>query len=120
MAPALAPTVSLFLSRLISLRLFQMQYFSTGLTRDIGVAPGAPADACIFNAFILTDQTGVMRIEISNDNITWRRATIDTAIAANVPLFISAKVVARYHRVVIVNGATIQGLVMINTSYTSA
>lgn len=92
----------------------------TGLARDIGVVPGVSAYACIFNAFILTDQTGVMRIEISNDNITWRRATIDTAIAANVPLFTSTKVVARYHRVVIVNGVTIQGFVMINTSYTSA
>lgn len=92
----------------------------TGTTRDIGVAAAAVHRYSKFNAFAFADQAGTMRIEMSNDNTTWRRATADTAVAANTPVFLSVTTMTRYHRVVYVNGATAQTAFMLNTSYTAA
>lgn len=92
----------------------------TGATRDTGVAPGANHRYAAFNAYAFADQAGTLRIEVSTDNVTWRRATADVAVTAGAALFLSVPVVARSHRAVYVNGATAQAAFMLNTSYTVA
>ncbi|RWM90021.1 MAG: hypothetical protein EOR84_22695 [Mesorhizobium sp.] len=91
----------------------------TGTTRDTAVAAGTVQRYGAFNAFAFADQPGTMRIEVSNDNATWRRATVDTAVAANTPVLLKIPVMTRYHRVVYVNGATLQTAFMLNTAYTA-
>ena len=86
---------------------------------------GTAQDAAVhrysaFNAMAFADQAGTMRIEVSNDNVTWRRITADVAVAANTPVILSVPVMTRYHRVVYVNGATLQTAFMLNTSFTAA
>jgi hypothetical protein len=92
----------------------------TGTARDVGYVQASASRYTKFNAFALADQAGTLRIEVSNDNVTWRRATVDTAVAANVPAFLQVPVCTRYHRVVYVNGGTIQTLFMLNSSYSPA
>jgi hypothetical protein len=92
----------------------------TGVMRDVAIAAAAVHRYSAFNAFAFADQAGTMRIECSNDNVTWRRMTVDTAVAANTPVILSVPVMTRYHRVVYVNGATIQTAFMLNTSYTAS
>lgn len=93
-------------------------------TRDTGAALTAGVSAAhrysAFNAFAFADQAGTMRIECSQDNVTWRRMTADVAVAASTPVILSVPVMARYHRVVYANGATLQTAFMLNTSYTAA
>ena len=92
----------------------------TGTSRDTGVAVGSAHRYAAFNAFAFADQAGTLRIEVSTDNATWRRASADVAVAAGAALFLSVPVTARWHRAVYVNGATLQGAFMLNTSYTVA
>ena len=92
----------------------------TGTSRDTAVAAGTVHRYTRFNAMAVADQAGTMRIEVSNDNTTWRRATVDTAVPANNPTLLSIPIMTRYHRVVYVNGATAQTVFMLNTSYTAA
>lgn len=92
----------------------------TGTTRDVGIAAGTVEPYAAFNATAFADQAGTLRIEMSNDNVTWRRATADTAVAANAVVTLSVPVVTRYYRVIYVNGATIQTAFMINSSFTAA
>lgn len=92
----------------------------TGTSRDTGVAVGSAHRYAAFNAFAFADQAGTMRIELSTDNTTWRRATADQAVAAGGTLYLSVPVTARWHRVVYINGATAQTQFMLNTSYTVA
>lgn len=92
----------------------------TGTSRDVAIAAGTVHRYTYFNAFAFADVAGTMRIEVSNDNTTWRRATTDTAVAANTPVFLSIPVLTRYHRVVYVNGGTIQTAFMLNSGYTAA
>ena len=92
----------------------------TGVSRDTGVAQATAHRYAAFNTFAFADQAGTMRIEVSADNVTWRRASADVAVAANTPVFLSVPVAARYHRVVFVNGATLQTAFMLNSSYTVA
>lgn len=92
----------------------------TGTARDVGVAAAAVHRYSAFNAMAFADVAGTMRIEISNDNTTWRRATADTAVAANTAVILSIPVMTRYHRVVYVNGAAAQTAFMLNTSFTAS
>lgn len=92
----------------------------TGTTRDVGIAAATAQPYPKFQAFALADQAGTLRIEVSNDNTTWRRATVDTAVAANTPVVLSVPVLTRYHRVVYVNGATLQTVFMLNSGYSAA
>lgn len=92
----------------------------TGTTRDIGVAAAAVHRYSAFNASAFADQAGSMRIEVSNDNVTWRRITADTPVAANTPVILSVPIMTRYHRAVYVNGAAAQTAFMLNTSLTAA
>lgn len=92
----------------------------TGTARDVAVAAAAVHRYSAFNAMAFADQAGSMRIEVSNDSTTWRRITVDTAVAANTPVILSVPVMTRYHRVVYINGATAQTAFMLNTSFTAA
>ena len=92
----------------------------TGAARDAGAAVGVAHRYSSFNAFAFADQPGTMWIECSNDNITWRRTTADTAVAANTPVFLKSPVMTRYYRVVYVNGATLQTAFMLNSSFTAS
>lgn len=90
----------------------------TGTSRDNGGTTAA--SVTIYGAFNVTafaDQAGTVRIEMSNDSTTWRRATADTAVTANSVITLSVPVVTRYYRAVYVNGATLQTAFMINSSY---
>ena len=92
----------------------------TGTSRDVGVAAGTVHRYSAFNAMAFADVAGTLRIECSNDNTTWRRASPDTAVAANSVVTLSVPVMTRYYRAVYVNGGTIQTAFMLNTSFTAA
>lgn len=92
----------------------------TGVTRDVAIVAGSAQPYAAFNAVAFADQAGTLRIEMSNDNTTWRRATADTAVAANAVVYLSVPVMTRYYRAVYVNGATLQTAFMLNTSFTEA
>lgn len=91
----------------------------TGASRDNGSVTGTPSRFGSFNAYALADQAGTMRIEGSWNNSTWFRMTPDQALAANTALILTVPVLFRYHRVVVVNGATPQGSLQSCTSYTA-
>ena len=92
----------------------------TGTARDVAIAAAAMHRYSAFNAMAFADQAGTMRIEVSNDNITWRRITADVAVAANTPVILSVPVMTRYHRAVYINGAVAQTAFMLNTSFTAS
>ena len=92
----------------------------TGQARDSGIAAGQLADYGYFQAFALSDLAGSMRIECSNDNITWRRATLDTAVGVNTPVILKVTMLTRYWRVVYTNGATPQTIFMLNSGFTGS
>lgn len=92
----------------------------TGTARDVGVVAAAAHRYSAFNAMAFADQAGTLRIEVSNDNVTWRRITADTPVAANTPVILSVPIMTRYHRAVYVNGAAAQTAFMLNTSLTAA
>lgn len=92
----------------------------TGIARDVGVAAAAGHRYSAFNAQAFADQAGTMRIEVSNDNTTWRPITATVAVAANTPVILSVPIMTRYHRAVFVNGAVAQTVFMLNTSFTAA
>ena len=92
----------------------------TGTSRDCGAASGAAMRYSAFNVATLADQAGTVRIEGSNDNTSWYRLTVDTAVAANTPVILSIPVTTRYHRTVYVNGGVAQTLFRLNSSYTPA
>lgn len=91
----------------------------TGSAREIGAATAVNHRYTAYNAFAVSDQAGTLRIEGSIDGTTWRRMTLDTAVAANTPVILSIPVMTRYHRVVYVNGTTAQGSFMLTSSYTA-
>ena len=85
----------------------------TGTSRDGGATPA-------FNLFVanaFADVAGTMRIEKSVDNATWRRATGDVPVAANVGLDLVVRVSARYYRVVFTNGAAAQAAFLLTSAY---
>jgi hypothetical protein len=95
-------------------------FTSTGTARDLGVAAGGSVFRNYFNAFAVADQAGTLRIEGSDDNSTWRRMTLDIAVAANTPIILSVPVFTRYQRGVFVNGGTNQTFFMFKTSHGTA
>lgn len=92
----------------------------TGTTRDVGVAAGAAHRYSMFNASAWADQAGSLKIQVSNDNATWRDLVADTAVAANTPVILSVPIMTRYYRAVFTNGAVAQAAFMLNTSFTAA
>lgn len=91
-----------------------------GISRDIAIAAAAVHRYSQFNASVFADQAGTLRIECSNDNVTWRRITVDAAVAANTPVILSVPVMTRYYRAVFINGAVANTAFMFNTSYTAS
>lgn len=92
----------------------------TGTARNCGALSSGDMRYSAFNAFALADQAGTMRLEASNDNVTWFRTTVDTAVVANTPLIMSIPVLWRYSRVVFINGGVAQTLFKLSTSYTAS
>lgn len=93
----------------------------TGTSRDMGSSAGnRAAGIAKFSALVLADQAGTVRLEFSRDGTTWRRGTVDTAVAANTPTLVSIPVLARYFRVIYVNGATAQGSFMLQSGFNPA
>lgn len=125
-----APTVSLAANTQVnnvdnvfwneSVAILAISQTVTGTSRDTGVSAGSNHRYAAFNAFAFADQAGTLRIEVSADNVTWRRASADQAVAAGAALYLSVPVTARYHRAVYVNGAVAQTAFMLNTAYTVA
>jgi hypothetical protein len=91
----------------------------TGVARDVGVASGSLHQFAYFNTFFLTDQAGTARIDCSNDNITWYTCATQPLVAAS-PMILTVPVMTRYHRAVVVNGATAETFLWVNSSYTEA
>jgi hypothetical protein len=85
----------------------------TGSSRD----GGSTAVNRTFAARFFADQAGTCRIEHSTDGTTWRRATADTALAANGVVEFSLPVTVRYHRCILVNGGVAQGAVLVSSCY---
>lgn len=92
----------------------------TGASRAVGVADGVPHMAAAFNAFVFASAAGTVRIEASNDGATWRQATANAAVGANAAVTLSVPIVARFYRMVFVNGAAAQTAFMANSSFTMA
>ncbi len=94
----------------------------TGASRDVGSASGANSRYSAFNVVSIADQVGVLRVEMSRDGTTWKRASADIATAINVPMTLSVPIVSRFYRCVYVNGPTAQAgtAFMINSSFTGA
>lgn len=90
----------------------------TGTARDTGA--GLTGARTTVNGYAFSDVAGTIRIEQSTDNVTWRRTTADTAVAANSFAFVVCPIVMRYWRVVYVNGAAAQTAFTITSSFTSA
>jgi len=90
-----------------------------GTPRDVGAASPGPVPYAYFTAMVLADQTGTATIQRSADGATWVDAA-SSAIVANAPLTLQIPVTARYHRVVVVNGATAQTALSVTSSYTAA
>lgn len=87
----------------------------TGSSRDSGSTPTYSR----FVANVYADQASAAngaRIEKSQDGTTWRPAAVATLIAG-VPVELSVICTARYHRCILVNGATAQGACLITSAY---
>lgn len=72
----------------------------TGTARDAGASPLFQR----FTARAYSDQAGTLKIQDSTDNVTWRDVA-STPIVGGVCSNLSIDVLARYNRVVVVNGA---------------
>lgn len=90
-----------------------------GASRDGGAASPGPVAGAYFNAMIYADQVGTATLQRSNDGTTWTPAAT-AAIAASTPLTLQVPVTARYHRIVVENGGTLQTVLSVNTSYTAS
>ena len=90
----------------------------TGARRDVGVGPGVNHGLCAFNAMVIADQAGTLRIQSSINGSMWYSATAEVAVAANTPVILRVPVMCQFHRVVYVNGTTAQGYFKLDTSYT--
>lgn len=89
----------------------------TGTGRNAG--DGTKSAFAYFNAFALADQVGTLRIDCSNDNTTFYTCA-SAALTANTPAILQVPVMTRYHRAVVVNGATTETVLKVNSSYTAS
>lgn len=85
----------------------------TGTSRDGGTTPVNR----IFSTVAFADQAGTLRHEMSLDGTTWRRSSPDVAVTATSPGRLETPVVARYNRVVYVNGGVATTAIQINSAY---
>lgn len=85
----------------------------TGTSRDAGST--SSFTKFVVNAY--ANQAGVVRVEKSVDNVTWRRATADFSVTATAPVELEVLVTARYSRVVYVNGGVAQTEFLLTSGY---
>lgn len=85
----------------------------TGASRD----GGSTATNQRFAARFYANQAGTCRVDMSTDGTTWRRATVDTALAASGVVEFNLPAVTRYHRCVLVNGGVAQTEVLVSSAY---
>lgn len=90
-----------------------------GASRDVGAASPGPVTYAYFSAMIYADQTGTATLERSNDGTNWTPAAT-AAIVASTPLTLQVPVVARYHRIVVENGGTLQTVLSVNSGYSAS
>lgn len=90
-----------------------------GASRDGGAASPGPIAGAYFNAMIYADQTGTATLQRSNDAAAWTPAAT-APIVASTPLTLQVPVTARYHRIVVENGGSIQTVLSVNSSYTAS
>jgi hypothetical protein len=91
----------------------------TGTSRDSGIAPGVAHHISYFTSFAIADQAGTLSLEGSNDGATWYSLATSTLVAAT-GCWLQVPVVFRYHRTKLVNGATAQTSLVMNSGYTEA
>lgn len=84
----------------------------TGTSRDGGATPAYN----LFVASAYADQAGTLRIEKSTDNVTWRLAS-SIPVGVGEAKEITARVTARYYRVVFVNGSVAQTAFLLTSAY---
>lgn len=72
----------------------------TGTARDAGATPAYQT----FIARAFSDQVGTLKIQDSTDNVTWRDVS-STPLVANICSTLKVDTLARYYRVLVVNGA---------------
>lgn len=87
----------------------------TGAARDMGASN---AEFRSFSATFFASHasaTNGAKIQMSNDGIAWVDAAVAT-LAANVPQSLSVPVVARYYRTQLINDATLQTAVAVNSA----
>lgn len=86
-----------------------------------GVARNLGAPTASFKTFCATffspqaSAANGAKLQMSNDGVTWVTAA-QGAVAANVPLVLTATVMANYYRVTLTNGATLQTALNINSA----
>jgi len=95
----------------------------TGAAKVQGVINSGMPSSSPFDFFlgcIISDQTGIARIERSLDNVTWTRVTPDVKINTNdVTRVWCRQTSLTYYRVVVVNGATNQTSFLLETGFSS-
>lgn len=93
----------------------------TGTSRDLATAAtGTTAHGTTetFRGLSVSDQSGTLHLEVSHNNITWRRIESYPASLKTSSLYVAEgeyKPASRYARWVYVNGATLQGHFMLQT-----
>lgn len=85
----------------------------TSTSRDGGSTPVNT----VYTTIAYADQAGTLRHEMSLDGTTWRRSSPDVAVTATSPGRLETPVVARYNRVVYVNGGVATTAIQINSAY---
>jgi hypothetical protein len=85
----------------------------TGASRD----GGSTIANTRFVGRAYASHAGTLRIDHSTDGTTWRRATADIAVAADGVAEASVWVTTRYHRVVFINGGTLQTAFLCSSAY---
>jgi hypothetical protein len=87
----------------------------TSTMRETSTAAGSSQKFNFFRTQVLSSHSGTVRIEQSNDNVTWYNATVDVSYSANVPQELMVPVFARYFRVVVTNSASATTSFRLNT-----
>jgi hypothetical protein len=91
----------------------------TGASRDSGYAAATYHQFGYFNAFYLTDQAGTAFIDCSNDNFATTNYVCATgSLTPGSPLILQVPVLTRYHRARVLNGATNETYLWVNSGYT--
>lgn len=91
----------------------------TGSWRSTGVAVGTQQPWAFFTALFRADQAGTAFIDCSNDGGSTSYICATTALAASTTTILQVPVTTQYHRVRLVNGATTETALNINSAYSA-